>query len=227
MLFSAAPTLADGCQPVIQNDGVVSAVIDPRTLRLDDGRDVRLAGVEVVAGEAANRQPALAGLIGRRVTLRGERDDPDRYGRQTAFIYLGPSASSVQSDLLARGDALVSADVTDKACAAELTAAETAARQARRGTWAEFVRGQKRRTSGRYFGAYWAVHHRGRLRPVCQAGRRHYISQLRPALDTRLCCDYFKAHDAILRGGRRSADVFRTSAGSGPRLGRTARRTAD
>ena len=77
------------------------------------------------------------GLIGRRVTLRGERDDPDRYGRQTAFIYLGLSASSVQSDLLARGDALVSADVTDKACAAELTAAETAARQARRGSWAE------------------------------------------------------------------------------------------
>jgi hypothetical protein len=124
MLFSAAPTLADGCQPVIQNDGVVSAVIDPRTLRLDDGRDVRLAGVEVIAGEAANRQPALAGLIGRRVILRGERDDPDRYGRQTAFIYLGPSAISVQSDLLARGDALVSADVTEKACAAELTAAE-------------------------------------------------------------------------------------------------------
>jgi endonuclease YncB( thermonuclease family) len=137
MLFSAAPALADGCQPVIQSDGVVSAVIDPRTLRLDDGRDVRLAGVEVVAGEAANRQPALAGLIGRHVILRGERDDPDRYGRQTAFIYLGPSASSVQSDLLARGDALVSADVTEKACAAELTAAETAARQARRGTWAE------------------------------------------------------------------------------------------
>lgn len=137
MLFSAAQTLADGCQPVIQNDGVVSAVIDPRTLRLDDGRDVRLAGVEVIAGEAANRQPALAGLIGRRVILRGEHDDPDRYGRQTAFIYLGPSAISVQSDLLARGDALVSADVTDKACAAELTAAETTARQARRGTWAE------------------------------------------------------------------------------------------
>lgn len=135
--FDAAPALADGCQLDIQGEGVVSAVIDPRTLRLEDGRDVRLSGVEVVAGESANRRPALAALVGRRVILRGERDDPDRYGRQTAFIYLEPSASSVQSDLLARGDALVSADVTDKACAAELAAAEAAARQARRGTWAE------------------------------------------------------------------------------------------
>lgn len=33
--------------------------------------------------------------------------------------------------------ALVSADVIDKACAAKLAAAEAAARQARRGTWAE------------------------------------------------------------------------------------------
>ena len=133
----AAPALADGCQLVIQGEGVVSAVIDQRTLRLEDGRDIRLAGVEVVAGEPANRRPALAALIGRRVTLRGERDDPDRYGRQTAFIYLGTSTSSVQSDLLARGEALVSAEVSDKSCAAELAAAEAAARQTRRGTWAE------------------------------------------------------------------------------------------
>ena len=39
--------------------------------------------------------------------------------------------------LLAQGDALVSATVTDKDCAAVLAAAEAAARQAKRGIWAD------------------------------------------------------------------------------------------
>ncbi|WP_157043513.1 thermonuclease family protein [Nitrobacter hamburgensis] len=135
----AAPSIAAGCQFAIQGAGVVSAVIDARTLRLDDGRDVRLAGVEVVAEDSHDSLAALAALIGRHVILRGERDDPDRYGRQSAFIYLDASASSVQSELLGRGEALASADVADKACAAELATAEAAARQTRRGTWASSV----------------------------------------------------------------------------------------
>lgn len=137
MLFSVAPALANGCQLVIQGEGVVSAVIDPRTLRLEDGRDIRLAGIEIVAPGSGDRQPALAGLIGQHVILRGEYGDPDRYGRQSGFLFLKYSTSSVQSQLLARGEALASADVTDKACAAELATAEAAARQARHGTWAE------------------------------------------------------------------------------------------
>lgn len=131
-----APSVAAGCQFESQGEGVVSAVIDARTIRLEDGREIRLAGVEVVAGSSNDRVPALAALIGRQVILRGERDDPDRYGRQSAFIYLEPSASSVQSDLLARGEALASADVADDACAAELASAEAAAQHAGRGTWA-------------------------------------------------------------------------------------------
>jgi hypothetical protein len=43
----------------------------------------------------------------------------------------------VQSVLLAQGDALVSSTVTNKDCASILTAAEAAARQAKRGTWAD------------------------------------------------------------------------------------------
>jgi endonuclease YncB( thermonuclease family) len=138
MWFGApATSLAAGCQFDIQGESVVSAVVDARTLRLEDGREVRLAGVEVVAGEPEDRKPALTALIGRHVILRGERDDPDRYGRQSVFLYyLEPSAGSVQLDLLARGEAIASADVADKSCATELAAAEAAARQARRGTWA-------------------------------------------------------------------------------------------
>ena len=133
---AAAPSLAAGCQFDIQGEGVVSAVVDARTLRLEDGREIRLAGVEVVAGEPEDLKSTLMALVGRHVTLRGDRDEPDRYGRQSVFLYLESSTSSVQSDLLAQGEAIASADVDDKACATELATAEAAARQARRGAWA-------------------------------------------------------------------------------------------
>ena len=111
---AAAPSLAAGCQFDIQGEGVVSAVVDARTLRLEDGREIRLAGVEVVAGEPEDLKSTLMALVGRHVTLRGDRDEPDRYGRQSVFLYLESSTSSVQSDLLAQGQAIASADVTTK-----------------------------------------------------------------------------------------------------------------
>jgi endonuclease YncB( thermonuclease family) len=135
-LGATAPSFATGCEFELRGEGVVSAVIDARTFRLDDGRDVRLAGVEMTPEESADHRPAIAELIGRHVILRGESEDPDRYGRQSAFVFLDPSAAPVQSELLTRGEALVSTDVVDKGCAVELAAAEATARQARRGTWA-------------------------------------------------------------------------------------------
>ncbi len=86
--------------------------------RLQDGRDIRLAGIEPVATDdtRANRTAALSAIIaGHDVTLRGEDDSPDRYGRQPALVFLAASDTPVQSLLLAQGDALVSATVTDRA----------------------------------------------------------------------------------------------------------------
>lgn len=133
--FGTTASFATGCQFELQGDGVVSAVIDARTIRLDDGREIRLAGIETVADEPGDG-PALAALIGHHVTLRGENDTPDRYGRQSAFVFADTSAGPVQDELLARGDALVSAIIADKACATELAAAETKAREGRLGAWA-------------------------------------------------------------------------------------------
>jgi endonuclease YncB( thermonuclease family) len=125
----------------VQGEGRVAAVIDARTFRLEDGREVRLAGIEPVQSEKpehADRASALAAIVsGHEVTLAGEDDTPDRYGRQPAFVYLDHSETLVQSQLLAQGDAVVSATVTNKECALVLAAAEAAARQARRGTWAD------------------------------------------------------------------------------------------
>jgi len=71
------------------------------------------------------------------VALRGEDDTPDRYGRQYAFVFLGSSESSVQEELLSQGEAFVSTTVTERECASALIAAETAARRAKRGIWAD------------------------------------------------------------------------------------------
>jgi endonuclease YncB( thermonuclease family) len=136
--IAAAPALAAGCAFEPQGEGRVAAVLDARTFRLDDGREIRLAGIEPMGSGNADRSSALAAIIaGQQVKLSGQDDTPDRYGRQTAFAYLVPAEISVQAQLLAQGEALVSTTVTDKDCAATLLAAETEARQAKRGTWAD------------------------------------------------------------------------------------------
>ena len=115
-----------------QGDGRVAAVIDGRSFRLDDGREIRLAGIERAGTDSARGRIALAALVsGRHVTLHGEDDAPDRYGRQPAFVFADNSEASVQGEMLRRGEALVSTEVTDKDCAAALAAAEAAARQAK------------------------------------------------------------------------------------------------
>jgi endonuclease YncB( thermonuclease family) len=127
------PVLAAPCSFEPQGEGRVSAILDARTFRMDDGREVRLAGIETVAHGSA----ALGALVaGRNVTLHGETDAPDRYGRQPAFVLVEQAAAPVQSQLLAQGEALVSGTIADKACAAELIGAEAVARQTRRGVWA-------------------------------------------------------------------------------------------
>ncbi|MDO9297678.1 thermonuclease family protein [Bradyrhizobium sp.] len=138
LLLTVAPAHPAGCAFEPQGEGRVSAVIDARTFRLTDGREIRLAGIEPVAGTKASRTAALSALIaGREVSLSGDDDSPDRYGRQPAFVHLAGSEVPVQSLLLAQGEALVSADVADKGCAATLLAAEAEARRAKRGTWAD------------------------------------------------------------------------------------------
>src|SRR3984893_4284371 len=142
MLVAAAvgPADAAGCAFEPQGEGRVAAVVDARSFRLEDGREVRLVGLQPAAGrETKSNRAAGAGAIvaGREVTLSGEDDAPDRYGRQPALVFLAPSGDLVQGLLLAQGEALGSTTVSDQGCAAGLTAAEAEARQATRGTWAD------------------------------------------------------------------------------------------
>jgi endonuclease YncB( thermonuclease family) len=134
ILIGAVAAAQADCTFESQGSGHVAAILDGRTLRLSDGREVRLAGLAQPA--PADAAPVLAALIGDRdVALRGSDDAPDRYGRQSLFVFAADSERSVQSALLERGEAVFSGLVADRACATGLLQAEATARTARRGLW--------------------------------------------------------------------------------------------
>ncbi len=163
LVATSSPAISAGCAFESQGEGRVAEIIDARSFRLEDGREIRLAGIEPVfsekvssekvssekvpseralsekgLAEKSNRTAALSAILrGREVTLSGEDDTPDRYGRQTAFVFLASSDTPIQALLLAQGEALVAGTVTDKDCASVLAAAETAAREGKKGTWAD------------------------------------------------------------------------------------------
>jgi endonuclease YncB( thermonuclease family) len=135
---TAARASAADCTLEQQGRGRVASVIDGHSLRLDDGREIRLAGIERGGADTASGRAALTAIAaGREVTLHGDDDTPDRYGRQGALVFVTGSQQSVQSELLQRGLALASIDIADKNCRAALAAAERAARDAKLGIWAQ------------------------------------------------------------------------------------------
>jgi endonuclease YncB( thermonuclease family) len=136
-ISTSAQSASAACMFAAQGEGRVADVIDVRTLRLSDGNVIRLAGIEPIANSSGPTNDLFALASGRDVTLYGESDMPDRYGRQPAFVFVDPAAPSLQAQLLAQGAALASGTISDKACAAELVAAEGLARRLKRGIWAQ------------------------------------------------------------------------------------------
>lgn len=135
-LLALRPAHAAPCLLANQGEGHVAAVTDVRSFRLDDGREIRLAGIEPADTDKAKGAAALAAVIGGHdVTLHGDDDAPDRYGRQSAFVFIAGSETSVQTELLRRGAALFAADIADKDCAGTLAAAEAEAATAKIGIW--------------------------------------------------------------------------------------------
>ena len=124
----------DPCKLADIGTGTVASVRDGRTLLLADGRELRLAAIEV----ADDSRGALQSLVGGRdLRLKQLSPERDRYGRLVAFAYVGNGEQSVQQALLEQGRARVSARTGSKACADLLLRNERAARAARRGLWAD------------------------------------------------------------------------------------------
>ena len=178
VLATAARSSAGACTLEQQGEGRVVAVVDARSLRLEDGREVRLAGIERGGADLTSGRAALAAIaVGRDVTLHGDDDTPDRYGRQAAFVFVAGSQHSVQSELLRRGEALTSLDIADKNCVAALATAERTARDAKLGIWAHPSAIKNAESSGDILAAigHFTVVE-GRVLSVRQAGATTYLN---------------------------------------------------
>lgn len=161
-------------------EGRVASVIDARTFRLLDGREVRLAGVEdSVSGVPAkpDQRAALDRLVSEReLTLHGPRET-DRYGRVVAFVRLQGQDAPIQSRLLGDGHLLVTAAFDDPDCLAYLRPHEARARNAKRGIWAEPAALKNTEMTGDILAVVGQfVVAEGRVQSVREAGATLYIN---------------------------------------------------
>ena len=142
--------------------GSVKSILDGRTFVLTDGREVRLAGIEVpplpepatpapinvavAPGTAASASdPGLAAAAtlqalvgGREVALKHSKFVTDRYGRILAdAVAAGIESPSAIKSLLAQGLARLAAHAGEPACVTELRAAERTARATKLGLWGD------------------------------------------------------------------------------------------
>ena len=205
---AAAPLLAAPCSFEAQGEGHVAEVIDGRSFRLGDGREIKLAGIELVSSDAtrAERAAALSAVIaGKDVTLRGADDAPDRYGRQTAFVFLAGSDTPVQSLLLAEGAALGFPRNRRQGVRRRFIGGRGRRKSRKKGRMEQPHRHKKRGKYRRYFGRDWAFFAGRGQGFVRTTSRGNNLSELRTALDTGLRCDYFKAQHAGGRIRRRCA----------------------
>ncbi len=129
-----------GCVLHDGETGIVAAVLDPVSLRLDTGLEVRLAGIVPFADAEETAAAAVAYLeavtLGKPVTLRYGASERDRYGRATAQVFIaGSDEAWLQADIVAAGFGIVDDLGGDRSCLAALLKPERAARADQRGLW--------------------------------------------------------------------------------------------
>jgi endonuclease YncB( thermonuclease family) len=147
----AMPMVARGCDGLVDGPkGTVASVVDGDTLILDSGMVVRLIGTQAPklplgregyptwpkADDAKGELEALT--LGKAVRLRYGGERMDRYGRALGQLFVtGATESWVQQQMVADGMARVYSFPDNRACLAELMAAETQARAAGLGIWTD------------------------------------------------------------------------------------------
>ena len=150
-LCAAFPTLAAktedraACISTTLGTFETGGVLDARTFKLRDGREVLLAGIEVPSGRASAKASLERLLAAGTVVLKQAQSAGDRYGRLVVQAYVPRDGAErwIQADLLAAGDAQVGIRAGDAACTKALRAAEAPARRGRLGLWADSAYGIK------------------------------------------------------------------------------------
>ena len=146
-LATLPPVLAADCPQLPGGQEVmVRQVVDGDTLRLVDGRSVRLIGVNApelgksggtaqpYAEAARRRLQALVEASDERLTLVPGIEAADRFGRTLAHVY-DRQGHNLEAQLIAEGLGYAVAIAPNTRLAACQAAAESQARKTRRGIW--------------------------------------------------------------------------------------------
>lgn len=177
-LLFAGSAMRAACESPLQGEGQVSAVLDARTLRLDDGREVRLSGIEIPKTvETSGADWLRQHVLHQKMALHGLDDMPDRYGRQHIFARLDGRTETLQGALIEAGYAIAAGNTSDKACLTELRETERRAENARRGIWSrtDFVHDAGRPDEIlKYMGRFTLVE--GTILSARQAGATLYLN---------------------------------------------------
>jgi micrococcal nuclease len=171
---------------------LIDTARDGQTLRLADGRELRLAGIDApqllsprvgvrerpdasLAALIGAAKAALTGLAaGREAILHYERQRSDRYDRVIAHVQTTAADIWLEGELLARGLARVHTTTDIAAAAPALLRIEAEARQARRGMWAHpAFRIRRPEETARWLDSFQLVE--GRVAAVRQTRSRTWI----------------------------------------------------
>ena len=112
---------------------------DAATLRLADGRRLKLAGIHAPGGAEEAAVAALSRWVGRAVDV-ATLGPADRYGRIEAHVFGRDGADWLQFLLVAGGDVIVLPQVSDDPCLIALLHPEAEARARKSGVWAGLLR---------------------------------------------------------------------------------------
>ena len=134
---------APDCQLRLGGESTVLAIAGPQTLRLADGRFVRLAEILVPVSTPPGFDPSLAAAnylrqfaLGRKVEVKFGGTQRDRYGVYAGHVFAsGEPPVWLQEGLVSAGFATVFPQADNHACSRQLLVSEAAARNEKRGHW--------------------------------------------------------------------------------------------
>ncbi|HSR55467.1 MAG TPA: thermonuclease family protein [Alphaproteobacteria bacterium] len=167
--------------------GTVARIVDGDTLVLEDGREVRLVGIQApklplgrpnfrkwpLADEAKGTLADLA--MGRSLGLLYGGARKDRHGRVLAHLVRTGDRLWIQGAMLRAGFARVYSFADNRAAVEEMLALERAARKAKRGIWAyRFYAVVPHNRAGRYIGSFQLVE--GRVFDTAVIRRWAYVN---------------------------------------------------
>ena len=228
------PASASACQLEAAGAGKVSSIIGGRSFVLDDGREVRVAEIEVpfppapsetgpraAAGSAA--RAALDSIVaGQSIELRQRAPAFDRYGRTLAHVYVANEGRgrSAAHEMLASGYARLQ-PWWELGLRRRALGRERAARQAKLGLGRTILC----HIGGRERAALWQEGHftvvEGKVLSVRESGGTIYM-EFRTAMVGGAHRHRVQAPGARFFGRRSGAEGARKPPDPGPRMGRGA-----